>query len=152
MASEHFIEPDRSTFYGKYIYDRVVSKDHFFRKRNEMLLVAYLYNLSERQTERYINDSMSAKYFLELGMDQFAPDHSTLTKFKRRMIERKRELKLKNLLADINTSKEDIRNRGNNRYPIIHLPEQLPHAERYNENKIGLRCAKKSFGGCFLSL
>jgi hypothetical protein len=67
----------------------------------KMLLVAYLYNLSERQTEQYINDSMSAKYFLGLGIDQFAPDHSTLTKFKRRMIERKRELKLESMLADI---------------------------------------------------
>jgi len=134
MASERFIETGKNTFYGEYIYDRVVPKDHFFRKLNEMLdwrkytqkmmrwykgraeygrppfdpavllkmlLVAYLYNLSERQTEAYINDSMSAKYFLGLGMDQFAPDHSTLTKFKRRMIERKRELKLEQLLADI---------------------------------------------------
>jgi IS5 family transposase len=67
----------------------------------KMLLVAYLYNLSERQTQSYINDSMSAKYFLGLGMDQFAPDHSTLTKFKERMILRKRELKLEQLLADI---------------------------------------------------
>jgi IS5 family transposase len=128
MASERFIETGKNTFYGEYIYDRVVPKDHFFRKLNamldwrkytqkmmrwykgraeygrppfdpavllKMLLVAYLYNLSERQTEQYINDSMSAKYFLGLGMDQFAPDHSTLTKFKRRMIERKRALKLK---------------------------------------------------------
>ena len=67
----------------------------------KMLLVAYLYNLSERQTQSYINDSMSAKYFLGLGMDQFAPDHSTLTKFKERIIIRKRELKLEQLLADI---------------------------------------------------
>ena len=134
MASERFIETGKNTFYGEYIYDRVVPKGHFFRKLNamldwrkytqkmmrwykgraeygrppfdpavllKMLLVAYLYNLSERQTEQYINDSMSAKYFLGLGMDQFAPDHSTLTKFKRRMIERKRELKLEQLLADI---------------------------------------------------
>jgi len=134
MAQERFIETGKGTFYGDYIYDRMVSKDHFFRKLNDMLdwraytqkmirwykggaeygrppfdpamllkmlMVAYLYNLSERQTEQFINDSMSAKYFLGLGMDQFAPDHSTLTKFKRRMIERKRELKLENLLADI---------------------------------------------------
>lgn len=134
MASERFIETGKGTFYGEYIYDRVVPKDHFLRKLNEMLdwrkytqkmmrwykgggqygrppfdpavllkmlLVAYLYNLSERQTEQYINDSLSAKYFLGLGMDQFAPDHSTLTKFKQRMIERKRELKLEQLLADI---------------------------------------------------
>lgn len=67
----------------------------------KMLLVAYLYNLSERQVEAYINDSMSAKYFLGLGMDQFAPDHSTLTKFKERIILRKREIKLEQLLADI---------------------------------------------------
>jgi len=90
MASEHFIETGKGTFYGEYIYDRVVPKDHFFRKLNEMLdwrkytqkmmrwykggaeygrppfspavllkmlLVAYLYNLSERQTEQYNNVS-----------------------------------------------------------------------------------------------
>jgi hypothetical protein len=37
---------------------------------------------------------MSAKYFPGLGMDQPAPDPSTLTRFKERMILRKRELKL----------------------------------------------------------
>ena len=67
----------------------------------KMLLVASLYNLSERQAEAYINDSMSAKYFLGLGVDQFAPDHSTLTKFKERIILRKRVMKLEQLLADI---------------------------------------------------
>ena len=134
MAQEHFIETGTGTFYGAYVYDQVVPKDHFFRKLNElldwrkytqkmmrwykghaeygrppfdpavllkMLLVAYLYDLSERQTEAYINDSMSAKYFLGLSMDQYAPDHSTLTKFKERIILRKRELKLEQLLADI---------------------------------------------------
>ena len=134
MTQERFIETGTGTFYGAYVYDQVVPKEHFFRKLNEMLdwrkytqkmmrwykghaeygrppfdpvvllkmlLVAYLYNLSERQTEAYINDSMSAKYFLGLGMDQYAPDHSTLTKFKERMILRKRELKLEQLLADI---------------------------------------------------
>ena len=134
MAQERFIETGTGTFYGAYVYDQVVPKDHFFRKLNEMLdwrkytqkmmrwykgraeygrppfdpvvllkmlLVAYLYNLSERQAEAYINDSMSAKYFLGLGVDQFAPDHSTLTKFKERIILRKREMKLEQLLADI---------------------------------------------------
>jgi len=104
----------------------------------KMLLVAYLYNLSERQVEAYINDSMSAKYFLGLGVDQFAPDHSTLAKFKERIILRKREMKLEQLLvdivqtalergirfgsiqvvdsthsvADVNTAKEESRKRG----------------------------------------
>jgi len=134
MAEERFKGTGKGTFYGEYVYDQVVPKDHFFRKLNEvldwrkytqkmmrwykgraeygrppfdpavllkMLLVAYLYNLSERQAEAYINDSMSAKYFLGLGADQFAPDHSTLTKFKERIILRKREMKLEQLLADI---------------------------------------------------
>jgi transposase len=67
----------------------------------KMLLVAYLYNLSERQVEEYVNYTLPAKYFPGLGVDQAAPDHSTLTKFKERMILRKRELKLEQLLADI---------------------------------------------------
>ena len=134
MAKERFIETGKGTFYGAYVYDQVVPRDHFFRKLNEtldwrkytqkmmrwykgraeygrppfdpavllkMLLVAYLYNLSERQVEEYVNYTLPAKYFLGLGVDQFAPDHSTLTKFKERMILRKRELKLEQLLADI---------------------------------------------------
>ena len=104
----------------------------------KMLLVAYLYNLSERQVEEYVNYTLPAKYFLGLGVDQAAPDHSTLSKFKERMIERKRELKLEQLLeeivqtalekgihfgsiqvvdsthslADVNTAKEEQRRKG----------------------------------------
>lgn len=37
MASERLIEAGKSTFYGEYIYERVVAKDHFLRKLNEML-------------------------------------------------------------------------------------------------------------------
>jgi transposase len=40
-------------------------------------LIAFLYNLSERQTEAYVNDNLSAKYFVGLALDQKAPDHST---------------------------------------------------------------------------
>ena len=134
MAKVRFIRTGKETFYGEYIYDQVVPRDHFFRKLNEvldwrkytqkmmrwykgggeygrppfdpvmllkMLLVAYLYNLSERQVEEYVNYTLPAKYFLGLGVDQFAPDHSTLTKFKERMNLRKRELKLEQLLADL---------------------------------------------------
>jgi hypothetical protein len=35
-----------------------------------MLLLSYLYNLSERQTEVYVNDSLSAKCFLGLAVDE----------------------------------------------------------------------------------
>lgn len=53
----------------------------------KMLLVSYLYNLSERQVEELANDSLAVKCFLGLGVDEKAPDHSTLTVFKERLIE-----------------------------------------------------------------
>ena len=67
----------------------------------KMLLLAYLYNLSERQSEAYVNDSMSAKYFLGLALDEAAPDHSTLTKFKERMIRNRTMLQFESLLTEI---------------------------------------------------
>ncbi len=38
-------------------------------------LIAYLYNLSERQVEAYINENLPAKYFVGLAVDQKSPDH-----------------------------------------------------------------------------
>ena len=52
----------------------------------KMLLVSYLYNLSERQTEEVCNDSLSVRCFLGLAVDEQAPDHSTLTVFKERLL------------------------------------------------------------------
>jgi transposase, IS5 family len=54
-----------------------------------MLLLSYLYKLSERQVEEYVNDSLAAKYFLSLGVHQMAPDHSSLTVFKDRVLAKK---------------------------------------------------------------
>ena len=54
----------------------------------KMLLLSFLYNLSERQTEEFANENMPARYFLSLGCHQSAPDHSTLTVFKQRIIQR----------------------------------------------------------------
>lgn len=51
-----------------------------------MLLVSYLYNLSERQVEELANDSLSVKYFLGLAVDDKVPDHSTLMVFKERLL------------------------------------------------------------------
>lgn len=67
----------------------------------KMLLLSYLYNLSERQTEAYVNDSLSAKYFLHLAVDEAAPDHSTLTAFKRRIVERGEDKLLEGLLQEV---------------------------------------------------
>ncbi len=48
----------------------------------KMELIAYLYNLTERQAEVYINENLSAKYFVGLAVDQKAPDPMTLTVFR----------------------------------------------------------------------
>jgi IS5 family transposase len=67
----------------------------------KMEMIAYLYNLSERQVEAYVNDNLSAKYFVGLAVDQKAPDHSTLTKFRKRLIERGKLEAFEELLAEI---------------------------------------------------
>jgi IS5 family transposase len=67
----------------------------------KMLVLSYLYDLSERQTETYVNDSLSAKWFLGLAVDKAAPDHSTLTAFKRRVEEGGGERCLRELLEEI---------------------------------------------------
>jgi len=53
----------------------------------KMLLVARLYGISERQVEEMATYHMGIKYFLGLAVDGRPPDHSTLTKFKERLLE-----------------------------------------------------------------
>ena len=51
----------------------------------KMLLLSYLWNVSERMVEELANDSLSIGLFLGFGADEKAPDHSTLTWFKNRL-------------------------------------------------------------------
>jgi IS5 family transposase len=67
----------------------------------KMLLVAYLYNLSERQVEEVANFNLPVKCFLGLAADELAPDHSTLTAFKSRIIQNGRLAAFEKLLAEI---------------------------------------------------
>ena len=67
----------------------------------KMLFLAYLYNLSERQVELFVNDSLSAKYFLGLAADEPCPDSTTLTVFKGRLLKAKGQAPLEELLARI---------------------------------------------------
>lgn len=53
----------------------------------KMLLLSYLFDISERQAEEVVNDSLSAKYFVGLAADKKAPDHSTLSVFKARLMD-----------------------------------------------------------------
>ena len=67
----------------------------------KMLLLSYLYDLSERQVEEFCNYFLPAKYFLGLAIDAHAPDHSTLTLFKNRILENGKVVAYERLLDEI---------------------------------------------------
>ncbi len=56
-----------------------------------MLFISDLFDLSERQTEEFVNYHLPAKFFVGLCVDDSAPDHSTLSVFRKRMIEKDKE-------------------------------------------------------------
>ena len=55
----------------------------------KMLLLSYLYDLSERQTEDLVSHHLPAKWFVGLAVDEAAPDHASLTVFKQRLLARR---------------------------------------------------------------
>ena len=67
----------------------------------KMEIIAYLYKLSERQAEVYINENIPAKFFVGLAADQKAPDHSTLTVFHERLLTRGKLEVFKEMLDEI---------------------------------------------------
>lgn len=73
----------------------------------KMLLLSYLYGLSERRTESVVNDSLSMKWFLGLSVDEAAPDHSTLSDFKTRILENGKGQALEELLAEVVRSAQE---------------------------------------------
>ncbi len=134
MAQERFKRDSSGSFFGRFLYEQVVPKDHFFVKLNEiipwerftyklvkyykgrakegrppydpalllkMLLVSYLYDISERQAEEVANLNLVVKYFLGLGVSEHPPDHSTLTAFKRRILENGKLGAFEGLLIEI---------------------------------------------------
>jgi IS5 family transposase len=66
-----------------------------------MLLVSYLYNVSERQVEEMVNYHLPMKYFVGLAVNERAPDHSTLTAFKRRLEENGHVVAFQEMLQEI---------------------------------------------------
>jgi IS5 family transposase len=67
----------------------------------KMELLAYLYNLSERQVETHLNENLPAKYFVGLAVDEKAPDHSTLSVYRQRLVERGKLKVFEEMLAEI---------------------------------------------------
>lgn len=134
MGGERFQEQDTDSFFGNFVYDRVIPQDHFLRQLEglvtwekltkrlvrlyrgkarqgrppydpslllKMLLVAYLYDLAERQTEEVVNYNLPVKWFVGLAVDEPAPDHSTLTRFKGRLVERGNLEAVEGLLQEV---------------------------------------------------
>lgn len=67
----------------------------------KMLLLSYLYDLSERQTEDLVNYHLPAKWFVGLAVDEAAPDHATLTLFKNRLLAQQQESPLATLFEQV---------------------------------------------------
>jgi IS5 family transposase len=134
MAKVRCKETTMDSFFGNFLYEQVVPKNHFLVKLEgiidwqhytkkflayykgkgevgqapydpamilKMLLVSYLYNISERQTEVIVNENLPVKFFVGLGADEKAPDHSTLTWFKDRIIQNAGTKAYEELFAEI---------------------------------------------------
>jgi transposase len=100
-----FRETGKGSFWGDYVYEQVVPKNHFLRQLAElidwdsltaglvdqykggaeygsvpycpatllkMLLLSYLYKLSERATELFVADSLAARYFVGIAANETA--------------------------------------------------------------------------------
>lgn len=120
MSKIRFKKDTQDSFFGHFLYSRVLPENHFLVRAREtipwerfthkllkyykgggeygrtayepakilrMLFLSYLYNLSERETEEFANLHLAGKFFVGLGADELAPDHSTLTTFKDRIRE-----------------------------------------------------------------
>lgn len=118
MPQVRFKKDTQDSFFGHFLYSRILPRNHFLVRAREtipwdrfthkllryykgageygrtayepakilrMLFLSYLYNLSERETEDFANLHLAGKFFVGLGADEFAPDHSTLTTFKDRI-------------------------------------------------------------------
>lgn len=55
----------------------------------KMLLIGIWYDLSDEKTEDMVSDSLSAMSFCDLKLEDEVPDHSTLSRFRSELIEKK---------------------------------------------------------------
>src|SRR4030043_838133 len=97
----------------------------------KMELIAYLYNLTERQVEVYINENLPAKYFVGLAADQSAPDHSTLSVFRERLVKRGRQKVFEDLLEEI----VQIALRSGIRFGAIQIVDSVHSIANVNTDK-----------------
>lgn len=55
----------------------------------KMLFISFLFDLSDRETESEATNHLLVKYFLELPIDEKAPDHTSLCRFRETVLEKK---------------------------------------------------------------
>lgn len=67
----------------------------------KMLFISHLYELSDRQTEEAVRDSLSLRHFLGLAVDAPVPDATTLVVFRQRLLERAGERGLQAIFAEV---------------------------------------------------
>ena len=134
MSQERFKPDSSDSFFGQFLYEQVIPKDHFLMRLKrivpwqrfsqellqyyqgrakhgrppydpgvvlKMLLLSFLYNISERQVEDLCNLYLPAKCFLGLGVDERPPDHTTLSTFKKRILENGKLAAFENLLRAV---------------------------------------------------
>jgi len=107
--------PDQKLLFGDFVYDRLIPRDHLLRRMSEAIdfsfveqetsdvystigrpgwspvmlfkccLIAFLYDVSDRTLEEQVNFNIVFKWFVGLDLDQKAPDHSTMTRFRDRL-------------------------------------------------------------------
>ena len=53
------------------------------------MLLQTWYNLSDPAVEDMVNDSLGAMHFCQLELEDDVPDHSTLSRFRKELVEKK---------------------------------------------------------------
>lgn len=106
---------DQGRLFGDYIYENLIPKDHLLRRIDglvdfsfveqetkalysktgrpgispvllfKMLVIGFLYNVSDRRLEDEVRYNIAYKWFVGLDVDEAPPDHSSLTRFRDRL-------------------------------------------------------------------
>jgi len=79
----------------------------------------------------YVNENMPAKYFVGLAADQSAPDHSTLTVFRERLVKRGRQKVFEEMLGEI----VQIALRSGIRFGAIQIVDSVHSIANVNTDK-----------------
>jgi len=128
----------------------------------KMCLLQTWYGLSDYEVEDRINDSISFSYFCGLNIDQVAPDHSTLSRFRTAMTkagayeklfkEINRQLEANNIivktgaLVDASVIDTPLKPKGKTKYAVAHDREEESTEESSKAEKVYPKSVDKEAG------